>query len=73
MVIARPQARKQFETMTEQTRELTALGQKVATSSAEPMTRGFGEAQPQLGKWQALAVRAAPSLRRGALPPTTLR
>jgi len=37
-------ARKQFETMTEQTRELTTLGQKVATSSAEPMTRGFGEA-----------------------------
>jgi phasin len=37
-------ARKQFETMTEQTRELTTLGQKVATSSAEPMTRGFGQA-----------------------------
>ena len=37
-------ARKQFETMTEQSRELTTLGQKVATSSAEPMTRGFGEA-----------------------------
>ena len=38
------QARKQFETLTDQSKELTALGQKIATSSAEPITRSFGRA-----------------------------
>ena len=38
------QARKQFETLSEQSKELTALGQKIATSSAEPITRSFGQA-----------------------------
>jgi hypothetical protein len=36
-------AQKQFETLTEQSKELTTLAQKVATSSAGSMTR-FGEA-----------------------------
>jgi hypothetical protein len=35
---------RQFETLTEQSKELTALAQRIATSSAEPMTRGFGNA-----------------------------
>jgi phasin len=37
-------AQKQFERLTEQSRELTALAQKIATSSAEPIARGFGQA-----------------------------
>jgi hypothetical protein len=35
-------AQKQFETLTEQAKELTALAQRIATSSAAPMTRSFG-------------------------------
>jgi phasin len=37
-------AQRQFETLTEQSKELTALAQRIATSSAEPMTRSFGNA-----------------------------
>jgi phasin len=41
-------ARKQFETLTEQTRELAALGQKLALATAEPLktgvTKAFGDA-----------------------------
>ena len=37
-------AQKQFDTLTEQSKELTALAQRVATSSAEPITRSFGHA-----------------------------
>jgi phasin len=37
-------ARRQFETLTDQSKELTALGQKIATSSAEPIARSFGQA-----------------------------
>ena len=37
-------AQKQFETLTEQSKELTALAQRIATSSTEPITRGFGTA-----------------------------
>ena len=37
-------AQKQFETLTEQSKELTALAQRIATSSAEPITRSFGQA-----------------------------
>jgi hypothetical protein len=36
--------RKQFETLTEQSKELTALGQKIATVTAEPITRSFSRA-----------------------------
>ena len=38
------QARKQFETLTDQSKELTALGQKIAISSVEPITRSLGQA-----------------------------
>jgi hypothetical protein len=37
-------ARKQFETLTEQTKELSTLGQKIAGESAEPITRGVNQA-----------------------------
>jgi len=41
-------ARKQFETLTEQTKELTALAQKVTLESTEPLkagvTKAFGRA-----------------------------
>lgn len=37
-------ARQHFETLSEQSRELTALAQRIATRSAEPLTRGFGAA-----------------------------
>jgi phasin len=36
-------ARKQFERLTEQSKELTAFWQKIATLSAEPITRSFGQ------------------------------
>jgi phasin len=36
-------ARKQFETLTDQSKELTALGQKIATSSAGPITRSLAQ------------------------------
>jgi phasin family protein len=36
--------RRQFETMTEQTRELASLAQKVATDNIEPLTNGFNSA-----------------------------
>ena len=37
-------ARKQVETMSEQARELTELGQKVMRESAEPLNAGIGKA-----------------------------
>jgi hypothetical protein len=37
-------ARRQFETLSEQTKELTALGQKLAGESAEPIARSFNQA-----------------------------
>ena len=37
-------AKRQFETLTEQTKELSALGQKIAGESAEPITRGVNQA-----------------------------
>ena len=37
-------AKKQFETVTAQTKELSALGQKIAGESAEPITRGVNQA-----------------------------
>ncbi len=37
-------AKKQFETLSEQTKELSALGQKIAGESAEPITRGVSRA-----------------------------
>ena len=37
-------AKKQFETLTEQTKELSALGQKIAGESAEPIARGVNQA-----------------------------
>jgi len=36
-------ARKQFETLTEQTKEMTALGQKLAGESAEPIARSVNQ------------------------------
>ena len=36
-------ARKQFEKLSEQVKELTALGQKIASKSAEPITRNVNE------------------------------
>jgi hypothetical protein len=38
------QARKQFEMLGEQTRQLTALGQKMAAESAEPIARNVKQA-----------------------------
>lgn len=46
--LATEHARKQFESLTEQTRELAALGQKVALTTTEPLktsiTKTFGHA-----------------------------
>ncbi len=36
-------AHERFETLTDQSRELTALAQKVMTSTAEPLTQSFGQ------------------------------
>jgi hypothetical protein len=35
--------RKQFETLTDQTKELTALAQKVATETGEPLKTGVSK------------------------------
>jgi phasin len=35
--------RKQFETLTDQSKELAAIGQKIATSSAAPITRSLAQ------------------------------
>ncbi len=37
-------ARKQFETITEQTKEMTAFGQKLAGESVEPIARSVNQA-----------------------------
>ena len=37
-------ARKQFEMLSEQTKDLTALGQKMAGESAEPISRSVNQA-----------------------------
>jgi hypothetical protein len=37
-------AHKQFEALTEQAKELTALAQKVTIKSTEPITAGVGNA-----------------------------
>ena len=42
-------ARKQFETLTAQTKELSALAQKVATESTEPMKAGVTKAFKKVG------------------------
>jgi len=42
-------ARKQFETLTAQTKELTALAQKIATESVEPMKEGVNKAFKKIG------------------------
>ena len=41
-------ARKHFETLTEQSKELTALAQKVATDTAEPIKAGVGKAMKKV-------------------------
>jgi phasin len=42
-------SRKQFETLTEQTKELAALAQKVTLATAEPLKTGVTKAFSQLG------------------------
>jgi phasin len=42
------QSRKQFETLTEQTKELTALAQKITLATAEPLKMGANKAFSQL-------------------------
>jgi phasin len=42
-------ARKQFETMTAQTKELVALAQRVTTEAAEPMKEGVSKAFKKIG------------------------
>jgi len=39
-------ARERFETLTDQSRELTALAKGVMTSTAGPLTNGFGRTLP---------------------------
>jgi phasin len=42
-------ARKQFETLSEQSKELGTLAQKVATETAEPMKSGMNKAFTKIG------------------------
>jgi phasin len=44
MELSTEHARKQFETLTEQAKQLTALGQKVALASTEPLKTGVAKA-----------------------------
>ena len=43
MELSTNHARRQFETMTQQTQELTSLAQKVATQAAEPVRSGISK------------------------------
>ena len=42
-------ARKQFETLTQQSKELGALAQKVATETSEPIKNGMNKAFSKVG------------------------
>jgi len=42
--VSTEQARKQFEVLSEQTKELTALSQKVMLETAEPLKAGVAKA-----------------------------
>jgi len=42
-------ARKQFETYTAQSKELTAMAQKVATEAVEPVKEGVSKAFKKIG------------------------
>ena len=42
-------SRKQFEALTAQTKELTAIAQKVATEACEPVKESFGKAFKKVG------------------------
>jgi phasin len=44
MELSTERARKQFETLTEQTKELTALAQKVSLATAKPLKAGVTKA-----------------------------
>ena len=41
MELCSAHGRKQFELLTQQTKELAAIGQKVATETAAPVTKAF--------------------------------
>ena len=56
--------RKQFETLTDQSKELAALGQKIATSSAEPITRSLAQTMRELAKSLGSSPAQAGLLRR---------
>ena len=47
MELSTEHSRKQFETLTEQTKELAALAQKVMLSTAEPLKTGVTKAFSQ--------------------------
>ena len=53
-------ARKQFESLSEQTKELTAFGQKIAGESAGTITRGVDQTFKK-----SLLTRVAPNRRNG--------
>ena len=44
MELSTAHSRKQFETLTAQTKELASIAQKVATEAVEPVKEGFGKA-----------------------------
>jgi phasin len=49
MELSTEHSRKQYETLTEQTKELAALAQKVTLATAEPLRTGVSKAFSQLG------------------------
>ena len=46
-------ARKNFETLTDQSKQLMALGQRIVTSAAEPLSHSFTQSVP----WSTWATR----------------
>jgi hypothetical protein len=52
-------ARKQFEMLSEQTNELTALGQKIAGESAEPIARSVNELVKLIRKLRWMGLEEA--------------
>ena len=60
--------RKQFETLTAQTKELAAIAQKVATETAEPVKESFGKAFKKVAEFSAPEQGCSNPEARASLP-----
>ena len=59
MELSTERARKQFETLTEQTKELAAIVQKATLATTEPLKAGVTKASGHGSRGDAIATRPA--------------